>query len=225
MLKINDLKKKYSTLDGEIAALDGVSLTAADGEFIAIVGKSGSGKSTLLNMIGGLDIPDSGSILLDGTDIVKLSNRQTAILRRQKIGIIYQFYNLIPELNISENITLPAELDGAEPDREWLASILKTVGLDERENAYPNTLSGGQQQRVAIARALYNKPSLILADEPTGNLDAENGAEIMRLLKDMNKQSGATVLIVTHSESIASEADRVITISDGRIADDRRQRE
>lgn len=225
MLKINDLKKKYSTLDGEIAALDGVSLTAADGEFIAIVGKSGSGKSTLLNMIGGLDIPDSGSILLDGTDIVKLSNRQTAILRRQKIGIIYQFYNLIPELNISENITLPAELDGAEPDREWLASILKTVGLDERENAYPNTLSGGQQQRVAIARALYNKPSLILADEPTGNLDAENGADIMRLLKDMNKQSGATVLIVTHSESVASEADRVITISDGRIADDRRQRE
>lgn len=225
MLKIKDLTKKYSTLDGEIAALDGVSLTAADGEFIAIVGKSGSGKSTLLNMIGGLDIPDSGSILLDGTDIVKLSNRQTAILRRQKIGIIYQFYNLIPELNISENITLPAELDGAEPDREWLASILKTVGLDERENAYPNTLSGGQQQRVAIARALYNKPSLILADEPTGNLDAENGAEIMRLLKDMNKQSGATVLIVTHSESVASEADRVITISDGRIADDRRQRE
>ncbi|MBR6578971.1 MAG: ABC transporter ATP-binding protein [Clostridia bacterium] len=225
MLKIKDLTKKYSTLDGEIAALDGVSLTAADGEFIAIVGKSGSGKSTLLNMIGGLDIPDSGSILLDGTDIVKLSNRQTAILRRQKIGIIYQFYNLIPELNISENITLPAELDGAEPDREWLASILKTVGLDERENAYPNTLSGGQQQRVAIARALYNKPSLILADEPTGNLDAENGADIMRLLKDMNKQSGATVLIVTHSESVASEADRVITISDGRIADDRRQRE
>lgn len=225
MLKIKDLTKKYSTLDGEIVALNDVSFVAPDGEFIAIVGKSGSGKSTLLNMIGGLDIPDSGSILLDGTDIVKLSNRQTAILRRQKIGIIYQFYNLIPELNISENITLPAELDGAEPDREWLASILKTVGLDERENAYPNTLSGGQQQRVAIARALYNKPSLILADEPTGNLDAENGADIMRLLKDMNKQSGATVLIVTHSESVASEADRVITISDGRIADDRRQRE
>ena len=219
-------REAYSIVgDGEIVALNDVSFVAPDGEFIAIVGKSGSGKSTLLNMIGGLDIPDSGSILLDGTDIVKLSNRQTAILRRQKIGIIYQFYNLSPELNISENITLPAELDGAEPDREWLASILKTVGLDERENAYPNTLSGGQQQRVAIARALYNKPSLILADEPTGNLDAENGAEIMRLLKDMNKQSGATVLIVTHSESVASEADRVITISDGRIADDRRQRD
>ena len=225
MLKINDLKKKYSTLDGEIAALDGVSFTAADGEFIAIVGKSGSGKSTLLNMIGGLDIPDSGSILLDGTDIVKLSNRQTAMLRRQKIGIIYQFYNLIPELNVSENITLPTELDGGEIDREWLASILKNVGLDGRENAYPNTLSGGQQQRVAIARALYNKPSLILADEPTGNLDAENGDEIMRLLKDMNKESGATVLIVTHSESVAREAKRVITISDGKIESDRRQTE
>ena len=225
MLKINDLKKKYSTLDGEIAALDGVSFTAADGEFIAIVGKSGSGKSTLLNMIGGLDIPDSGSILLDGTDIVKLSNRQTAMLRRQKIGIIYQFYNLIPELNVSENITLPTELDGGEIDREWLASILKTVGLDGRENAYPNTLSGGQQQRVAIARALYNKPSLILADEPTGNLDAENGDEIIRLLKDMNKESGATVLIVTHSESVAREVKRVITISDGKIESDRRQTE
>lgn len=225
MLKINDLKKKYSTLDGEIAALDGVSFTAADGEFIAIVGKSGSGKSTLLNMIGGLDIPDSGSILLDGTDIVKLSNRQTAMLRRQKIGIIYQFYNLIPELNVSENITLPTELDGGETDSERLSDILKSVGLDGRENAYPNTLSGGQQQRVAIARALYSKPSLILADEPTGNLDAENGAEIMRLLKDMNKKSGATVLIVTHSESVAREAERIITIFDGKIESDRRQRE
>lgn len=225
MLKILNLTKKYSTLDGEIAALDGVSFTAADGEFIAIVGKSGSGKSTLLNMIGGLDIPDSGSILLDGTDIVKLSNRQTAMLRRQKIGIIYQFYNLIPELNVSENITLPTELDGGEIDNERLSDILKSVGLDGRENAYPNTLSGGQQQRVAIARALYSKPSLILADEPTGNLDAENGAEIMRLLKDMNKESGATVLIVTHSESVAREAKRVITISDGKIESDRRQTE
>ena len=225
IIKLENIKRDFHVGEEIVHALRGISFAIHEGEFVTIMGTSGSGKSTLLNMIGGLDIPDSGSILLDGTDIVKLSNRQTAILRRQKIGIIYQFYNLIPELNISENITLPAELDGAEPDREWLASILKTVGLDERENAYPNTMSGGQQQRVAIARALYNKPSLILADEPTGNLDAENGAEIMRLLKDMNKQSGATVLIVTHSESVASEADRVITISDGRIADDRRQRE
>ncbi len=223
MLKISGLKKKYSTVDGEITALDGVSFDVSDGEFIAIVGKSGSGKSTLLNMIGGLDIPDSGSILLDGTDIVKLSSKQTAKLRRQKIGIIYQFYNLIPELNISENITLPTELDGGTVDREWLASILKTVGLDGRENAYPTALSGGQQQRVAIARALYNKPSLILADEPTGNLDAENGDEILSLLKEMNKESGTTVLVVTHSESVAREAERVITISDGKISSDRRQ--
>ncbi len=223
MLKIKDLKKKYSTLDGEITALDGVSFDVSDGEFIAIVGKSGSGKSTLLNMIGGLDIPDSGSILLDGTDIVKLSSKQTAKLRRQKIGIIYQFYNLIPELNISENITLPTELDGGTVDCEWLASILKIVGLDGRENAYPTALSGGQQQRVAIARALYNKPSLILADEPTGNLDAENGDEILSLLKEMNKESGTTILVVTHSESVAREAERVITISDGKISSDRRQ--
>lgn len=223
MLKICDLNKKYSTLDGEITALDNVTFQADNGEFIAIVGKSGSGKTTLLNMIGGLDIPDSGSILIDGTDIVKLSNRQTAKLRRQKIGIIYQFYNLIPELNISENITLPTELDGGEVDAERLSEILKTVGLDGREQAYPNTLSGGQQQRVAIARAIFNKPSLILADEPTGNLDAENGAEILRLLKTMNKEHGITVLVVTHSENVAREAERVIALSDGKIVSDRRQ--
>lgn len=223
MLKICDLNKKYSTLDGEITALDNVTFQADNGEFIAIVGKSGSGKTTLLNMIGGLDIPDSGSILIDGTDIVKLSNRQTAKLRRQKIGIIYQFYNLIPELNISENITLPTELDGGEVDAERLSEILKTVGLDGREQAYPNTLSGGQQQRVAIARAIFNKPSLILADEPTGNLDAENGAEILGLLKTMNKEHGITVLVVTHSENVAREAERVIALSDGKIVSDRRQ--
>ena len=223
MLKIIGLKKKYSTIDGDVYALDGVSFGVSDGEFIAIVGKSGSGKTTLLNMIGGLDIPDSGSISLDGTDIVKLSNKQTAKLRRQNIGIIYQFYNLIPELNISENITLPTELDGGEIDRERLSDILKAVGLDGRENAYPNTLSGGQQQRVAIARAIFNKPSLILADEPTGNLDAENGAEILRLLKKMNQEHGITVLVVTHSECVAREAGRVITLADGKIVDDRRQ--
>lgn len=223
MLKISELKKKYSTVDGEITALGGVSFTVEDGEFIAIVGKSGSGKSTLLNMIGGLDIPDSGSILLDGTDIVKLSNRQTAKLRRQKIGVIYQFYNLIPELNISENITLPTELDGGEIDRDRLSNILEAVGLHGRENAYPNTLSGGQQQRVAIARAIFNKPSLILADEPTGNLDAENGEEILRLLKKMNQEHGITVLVVTHSECVAREAERVITIADGKIVSDRRR--
>ncbi len=222
-LQISNLSKKYSTLDGEVIALDSVSLKINNGEFVAIVGKSGSGKTTLLNMLGGLDNPDSGSILLDGTDIVKLSDKQTAILRRQKIGVIYQFYNLIPELNISENITLPTELDGGEINREWLSEILSIVGLSGRAQAYPSTLSGGQQQRVAIARALFGKPSLILADEPTGNLDNENGIEVLRLLKYMNDELGATIIVVTHSDSVASGAKRVITIANGKITSDRRQ--
>ena len=223
MLKINGLNKKYFTTDGEVVALDNVNLQVKKGDYIAIVGKSGSGKTTLLNMVGGLDIPDSGSIVFDGRDIVKLSNRKTAILRRQNIGIIYQFYNLIPELNIVENITLPTELDGGKVDRAWLKEILDIVGLTGRENAYPNTLSGGQQQRVAIARALFNKPMLILADEPTGNLDGENSAEIMRLLKTMNEVHGITVLVVTHSDTVANEAKRVIKMSDGKVVSDRRQ--
>ena len=223
MLKINNLNKKYFTVDGEVVALDNVNLQVKKGDYIAIVGKSGSGKTTLLNMVGGLDIPDSGSIVFDGRDIVKLSNRKTAILRRQNIGIIYQFYNLIPELNIVENITLPTELDGGKVDRAWLKEILDIVGLAGRENAYPNTLSGGQQQRVAIARALFNKPMLILADEPTGNLDGENSAEIMRLLKTMNEMHGITVLVVTHSDAVANEAKRVIKMSDGKVVSDRRQ--
>ena len=223
MLKINGLNKKYFTTDGEIVALDNVNLQVKKGDYIAIVGKSGSGKTTLLNMVGGLDIPDSGSIVFDGRDIVKLSNRKTAILRRQNIGIIYQFYNLIPELNIVENITLPTELDGGKVDKAWLKEILDIVGLTGRENAYPNTLSGGQQQRVAIARALFNKPMLILADEPTGNLDGENSAEIMRLLKTMNEVHGITVLVVTHSDAVANEAKRVIKMSDGKVVSDRRQ--
>ena len=223
MLKIRNLNKKYLTVDGEIIALDNVSLQVERGEYIAIVGKSGSGKTTLLNMIGGLDIPNSGSIIFDGTDIVQLSNKNTAIMRREKIVVIYQFYNLIPELNIVENITLPTELDGGEIDKEWLAEILKIIGLNGREQAYPNTLSGGQQQRVAIARALFNKPLLILADEPTGNLDGENSAEVLRLLKTMNEEHNITILIVTHSDVVAREAKRVITISDGVIVSDRRQ--
>ena len=223
ILHIESLKKKFSTLDGEITALNDVSLDIRAGDFVAIVGKSGSGKTTLLNMIGGLDVPDSGSIIFDGVDIVKLSNRKAALLRRRKIGVIYQFYNLIPELNVVENITLPTELDGGEIDKEWLSEILKTVGLDGREHAYPNTLSGGQQQRVAIARALYNKPLPILADEPTGNLDGENSEEVMRLLKKMNEEHQITVIIVTHSDAVAAEAKRVITISDGNVVSDRRQ--
>ena len=223
MLKINGLNKKYFTTDGDVVALDNVNLQVKKGDYIAIVGKSGSGKTTLLNMVGGLDIPDSGSIVFDGRDIVKLSNRKTAILRRQNIGIIYQFYNLIPELNIVENITLPTELDGGKIDKAWLKEILDIVGLSGRENAYPNTLSGGQQQRVAIARALFNKPKLILADEPTGNLDSENSAEILRLLKTMNEVHGITILVVTHSDAVANEAKRVIQMSDGKVISDRRQ--
>ncbi len=223
ILQIDHLSKTYSTLDGEVTALDHVSLSIHRGEFVAIVGSSGSGKTTLLNMIGGLDTPDSGCILFEGADIVKLSEKRTAILRRQKIGVIYQFYNLIPELNVTENITLPTELDGGNIDHEWLAEILAIVGLSGREQAYPTALSGGQQQRVAIARALLSKPSLILADEPTGNLDRENSTEVLRLLTYMNQVLGATVIVVTHSESVAGEADRIITISNGKIVHDRGQ--
>lgn len=222
ILQINKLSKKYSTLDGNVIALDDVSLKVERGEFIAIVGSSGSGKTTLLNMIGGLDVPNSGSILFEGIDIVKLSDKRTAVLRRTKIGVIYQFYNLIPELNISENITLPAELNGEEVNKEWLSEILTKVGLSGREQAYPAALSGGQQQRVAIARALYNRPILILADEPTGNLDGENSSEVLKLLKQMNEELGVTIVVVTHSDAVAGEAKRIITISNGRIAADRR---
>ena len=223
MLTIKHLNKKYSTIDGEIIALDNLSLQIKKGEFIAIVGKSGSGKTTLLNMIGGLDTPDTGSIMLEGTDIAKLSGKKAALLRRRKIGVIYQFYNLVPELNVSKNITLPTELDGGEIDTGWLAEILQMVGLSGREQAYPSALSGGQQQRVAIARALFNRPSVILADEPTGNLDGENSTEVLRLLKSMNEDHGITILVVTHSELVAREAKRVIEISNGRIIEDRRQ--
>ena len=223
MIHISNLNKRYFTVDGEITALDNVSLDIAGGEFIAIIGKSGSGKTTLLNMIAGLDNPDSGSILLNNADVTKMTGKQTAVLRRREIGVIYQFYNLIPELNVVENITLPTELDGSPIDSEWLAEILKIVGLSGRENAYPTALSGGQQQRAAIARALFGKPSLILADEPTGNLDNENSAEVMRLLKAMNEEYGITVLIVTHSDAVAEQARRVISIADGKITSDRRK--
>ena len=223
MLKISGLSKRYFTADGEITALDEVSLTVGKGEFAAIVGKSGSGKTTLLNMIAGLDRPDRGSILFRGADIVKMSDRQSSALRRSEIGVIYQFYNLIPELTVVENITLPLELDERPVDGEWLAEILHTVQLSGRENAYPAALSGGQQQRAAIARAVIGKPSLILADEPTGNLDGENSREVMKLLQTMNRDHGITVLIVTHSDEAAEAAGRVITVSDGRILSDRRQ--
>lgn len=222
MLRIRDLNKKYTTSHGEVIALQQVSLHIKKGEFVAIMGGSGSGKTTLLNMIGGLDIPDCGSILFDGVEIVELSQKKLALMRRKKIGIIYQFYNLIPELTVSENVALPTELDGEAVDSIRLDEMLRAVGLQERSTSYPNTLSGGQQQRVAIARALFNRPILILADEPTGNLDAENSREILSLLYEMNREYGMTVLMVTHSAEAAANADRVITIESGRILSDRR---
>ncbi len=222
MLHIQNLNKTYSTASGEIVALDNLSLVIPEGDFVAIVGRSGSGKTTLLNMIAGLDRPDSGTIRLDGTEITSLSPNQAALLRRRQIGVVYQFYNLIPELNVEENITLPTELNGEPVDRDRLARILAAVGLTGRESAYPNTLSGGQQQRVAIARALFGRPSLLLADEPTGNLDGENSREILRLLTEANREQGVTVVVVTHSDEVAAAADRTVTLADGRLADDRR---
>ncbi|MEA4833400.1 MAG: ABC transporter ATP-binding protein [Oscillospiraceae bacterium] len=222
-LIISDLCKEYATLNGRVIAIDHMSLTVNEGEFVAVVGKSGSGKTTLLNMIAGLDRPDSGRIYLDDIEINRLSGRESAKIRRQKVGVIYQFFNLIPELNVIENITLPTELDGRVIDKAELASIIAKIGLSGREQAYPSMLSGGQQQRIAIARALFSKPSILLADEPTGNLDRESLREVLDLLTAMNQEYRITVLVVTHSTEIANSAGRVITISDGKIISDRRQ--
>ena len=203
-------------------ALDDVSLSVGDGEFVAVVGQSGSGKTTLLNMIGGLDVPDRGSIHLDKEIVTKMSQKKLAQLRRRKVGIIYQFYNLVPELTVGENVTLPVELDGEAPDMERLSRILDTVRLSGRENSYPANLSGGQQQRVAIARALYGNPSLILADEPTGNLDAENSSDVLSLLAELNREHNVTLIVVTHSKEVAASAKRVVTLRDGRVVTDER---
>ena len=221
-IRIENLSRIFETAEGELRALDGVSLTIGEGEFVAIVGKSGSGKTTLLNLIAGLDKSTGGKIILDGTDITALSSASLAKLRRKKIGVIYQFYNLISELNIRDNIALPIELDGGKLNEERLKETTKAVGLDGRENDYPSMLSGGQQQRVAIARALYQSPSVLLADEPTGNLDAENSREIMRQLTELNENNGITLIVVTHSDEIAKMARRVITLEKGKITEDKR---
>lgn len=219
---IDSLVKKYHSFGKEIAALDSVSLSFKDGEFVAVVGESGSGKSTLLNMLCGMDIPDAGRILFGETDLTKLSSDDLARLRRSKMGVIYQFYNLVPELNLIDNITLPVELDRGERDDVFLKDILERVGLCGRERDFPAMLSGGQQQRVAIARAIYQRPSVILADEPTGNLDEKNAEQILKLLLQINKDYGITVITVTHSQSVANSAKRVISISNGKIVEDRR---
>lgn len=222
MLLINNLCKKYQASEVTVLALDNLSFTVNNGEFVAIMGRSGSGKTTLLNIIGGLETPDSGSVILDECDLCRLSKDQFAKMRRRKIGIVFQFFNLIPELTIKENITLPSDLDKSIIDSDWLEELLDIIGLSDRKNSLPETLSGGQQQRVAIARALFCRPSLVLADEPTGNLDGENSAEIMKLLQKMNKDFGVTVLMVTHSKEIANYAQRIIEIENGTLKSDRK---
>jgi ABC-type antimicrobial peptide transport system, ATPase component len=221
ILKVDHLSKIYGTGDTATTALDDVSFSVNKGEFVAIIGPSGSGKSTLLHMLGGVDKPTKGSVFINNTDIYSLNETNLAIFRRQQIGLIYQFYNLIPVLNVKENITLPALLDGKIIPTEQLEDILSTLNLNNRLSHLPNQLSGGQQQRVSIGRALINRPALVLADEPTGNLDSENSREIIQLLKESNKKYQQTLLIITHDEYIANQADRIITIHDGRILDDR----
>ncbi|OON94780.1 MAG: peptide ABC transporter ATP-binding protein [Candidatus Epulonipiscioides saccharophilum] len=220
VLKIEKLSKIYGKGAAEVKALDNVSFEVEKGEFVAIIGASGSGKSTLMNLIGGIDIPTSGKVFVDGHDIYALNESKRAIFRRRNIGIIYQFYNLIPTLTAEENITLPCLLDNQQVESERLEKILETIGLRERKTHLPSELSGGQQQRVSIGRALINTPAFILADEPTGNLDRKSSGEIMDLLKFANKKTGQTLLLITHDEKIALQADRIITISDGKIISD-----
>nr|WP_225942149.1 ABC transporter ATP-binding protein [Sporosarcina limicola] len=214
------MSKLYGKGETAVKALDDVSLTIKKGEFVAIIGPSGSGKSTLLHMLGGVDKPTSGKVFVDNTDIYNLNETQLAIFRRRQIGLIYQFYNLIPVLTVEENITLPVLLDEHKVDKKQLGEIVKTLNLQSRLNHLPNQLSGGQQQRVSIGRALISNPALMLADEPTGNLDSENSKEIIDLLKMFNKNYNQTLIIITHDERIALQADRIITIKDGRIAKD-----
>ena len=220
ILKVENLVKTYGKGETKINAVDDISFTINKGEFVAIVGASGSGKSTLLHLIGGVDRPTSGKVYIDGKDIYALNNDNLAIFRRRQIGLIYQFYNLIPILNVEENITLPCYLDGCEIDKKRLQEMLKTLGLENRRTHLPNQLSGGQQQRVSIGRAMINNPAIMLADEPTGNLDSKASEEIIALLKLSNKKFNQTVIIITHDLEIAKEADRVITIEDGKIIRD-----
>ena len=217
IVKVENLTKKYGKGENEVIALKNVSLSVKKGEFVAIIGSSGSGKSTLLHLIGGVDRPTSGKVFVDGKDIYQLNDDNLAIFRRQNIGIIYQFYNLMPILNVKENITLPCDLDGKEVDQERLNLLISTLGLKERITHLPNELSGGQQQRVAIGRSLINNPAVVLADEPTGNLDSKSSNEIIALLKKSNKELGQTIIMITHNPEIAKEADRIIKIEDGKI--------
>ena len=220
ILEVTNLCKTYGKGDTMVKALDNVSFSVEKGEFVAIIGPSGSGKSTLLHILGGVDVPTKGSVVINQTDISNLDETALAIFRRRQIGLIYQFYNLIPILTVQENLTLPLLLDGRKPDEKQISTLVKRLGLEHRLDHLPNQLSGGQQQRVSIGRALVNNPALMLADEPTGNLDSENSKEIISLLRQFNKDFNQTLIIITHDEKIANSADRVITIEDGKITGD-----
>lgn len=220
ILEVKNLCKVYGSGETKVDALRNVSFSVEKGEFVAIIGPSGSGKSTLLHIIGGVDSPTSGTVKIADTDIATLDETALAIFRRRQIGLIYQFYNLIPILNVEENLTLPLLLDGRKPDKKMVSDIIEKLGLQERIGHLPNQLSGGQQQRVSIGRALINTPALLLADEPTGNLDSENSRDILKLLRKFNKEQNQTVIIITHDEKIAMAADRIIAIEDGKISRD-----
>jgi putative ABC transport system ATP-binding protein len=220
ILRVENLTKVYGTGEAAVRALDGVSFSVERGEFVAIVGSSGSGKSTLLHILGGVDRPTSGKIFVDNTDIYALNETRLAIFRRRQVGLIYQFYNLIPVLDVEENITLPLLLDGRKPDKTQLDSLFSMLGLADRRKYLPNQLSGGQQQRVSIGRALISSPALMLADEPTGNLDSKNSAEIVSLLRQSNQQYSQTLILITHDMNIALQAGRIISLEDGRIVRD-----
>lgn len=225
ILKIEHLSKIYGSGENQVRAVDDISFTVPKGEFLAIIGPSGSGKSTLLHILGGVDRPTSGKVWLNGQDVYAQNEDQLAIFRRRQVGLIYQFYNLIPVLNVVENITLPVLMDGRKVDDSRLDELLETLNLKSKRKSLPNQLSGGQQQRVSIGRALMNAPAVVLADEPTGNLDSRNSQEIVELLKHSNREYGQTLIVITHDESIALQADRIIAIEDGRIVRDERIRE
>lgn len=223
ILKCQGVRKIYGTGDNQVTALDGINLSVDKGEFVAIVGSSGSGKSTLLHILGTVDKPTEGAVIIDGTDLSTLTPTQAAIFRRRKVGLVYQFYNLIPTLTVRRNILMPLALDKKKPNQEYFQKIVDTLGIADRLEALPSQLSGGQQQRVAIARSLIYRPALLLADEPTGNLDQKNSKEIMDMLGLSNRSLNQTILLITHDEKVALEAERIITVQDGRIVSDERR--
>ena len=224
ILKCEGVKKVYGSGGSRTVALDGIDLSVSKGEFVAIIGASGSGKSTLLHILGSVDKPTDGKVIIDGTDLSKLNQTQAAIFRRRKVGLVYQFYNLIPTLTVRKNILMPLALDKKKPNQEYFEKIVSSLGIADRLEALPNQLSGGQQQRVAIARSLIYRPALLLADEPTGNLDQKNSKEVMDMLKLSNHNLEQTIILITHDEKVALEAERIVTVEDGRIISDERRR-